>query len=141
MQHWQTGGGDYSDWQCLSCQRRERLHPCDGSCSSSSSASPTPPLRERGCWHTNENFMHAKQIMIIFYIYFFYYLLYILLFSIVSCQTIVTVCPDKIFLYNDPWQMYQIIHLSLEDCLSSAQGKRVQKKARLIREQVATWFG
>ena len=51
--------------------------PVIGSCSSSSGASPNPPLRERGCWHTHENCMHAKQIIIIFYMFFFYYLLYI----------------------------------------------------------------
>ena len=78
--------------------------------------------------------MHAKQRIIIFHIFFFYYLLYV--FGIVlNCfmQNNITVYPDNMFLYNYLWQMYQIIHLSLEDCLSSARGKRVQKNSAVKR--------
>ena len=68
--------------QFLSCHRRERLH---GGKRHSTFA--------RGCWHTHENCMHAKQIIIIFYICFFIFIIcymYLVLFSIVLCRTIVT---------------------------------------------------
>ena len=63
-------------------------------------------------WHTHENCMPAKQIIINFYICF--------------CRTI-------FFLYNYLRQMYQIIHLSLEMCLSPARGKSVQKNSEVKR--------
>ena len=96
-------------WQSLSCQRCERswvslqrrsttwyhhLHLC------------------KTCWHTHVNCMHAKQIIILFYICFY--------------RTI-------IFFYNYLRQMYQIIHLSLERRLSPARGKNVQKNSEVKR--------
>ena len=81
----------------------------------------------RCSWHAHENCMHAEQIIIIFYIYFFFYSLYLLLFLIVLYRTIVTVYTDNIFLYNYPWQMHQIIHLSPVGCFTPARGKTVQK--------------
>ena len=46
---------------------------------------------------------------------------------------------NNIFLYNYLRQMYQIIHLSVERCLSPARVKACKKIVR-IKEQVATWF-
>ena len=72
----------------------------------------TITVGRRSC-HIHENCMHAKQIIIIFYIFFFIFCsLYLLLFLIVLYRTIVTVYTDNIFLYNYLWQMHQIIHLS-----------------------------
>ena len=81
---------------------------------------------ERSC-HTHENCMHAKQIIIIFYIYiYFFCTLYLLLFLIVLYRTTVTVYTDNIFLYNYLWQMHQRIHLSPVGCFTPARGKTVQ---------------
>ena len=84
----------------------------------------------RRCWRscrTHENWMHAEQIIIIFYILFFFFSMYLVLFSIVLYRTIVTVYTDNIFLYNYPPQMHQIIHLSPVGCFTPARGKTVQK--------------
>ena len=81
----------------------------------------------RSC-RTHENCMHAEQIIIILYMYFFLFCsMYMVLFSIVLYRTIVTVYTDNIFLYNNLWQMCQIIHLSLVWCFTPALGKSMQK--------------
>ena len=79
----QSGLRTREDCQCRSCKRRER-----------SQAGERHAAFAKGCWHTHENCMHAKQTITIFYICFFYY--HLVLFSIVLCSTIVTVsfqCP------------------------------------------------
>ena len=53
-----------------------------------------------GSYHTNENCMHAEQIIIILYIYILGGSMYLVLFSIVLYRTIVVVCTDNIFQYN-----------------------------------------
>ena len=128
--------------QSLSCQRCERL------CALSSSSSliyhfwflkyhhsaATPHLHQR-YWRscrTHENYMHAEQIIIIFYIFYFIFCsMCLVLFSIVLYRTIVTVYTDNIFLYNYLWQMHQIIHLSPLGCFTPARGKTVQKNGEV----------
>ena len=87
----------------------------------------TTDVTRHSC-HTNENGMHAEQIIIIFYIFFVIFCsMYLILFSIVLYRTIVTVYTDNIFLYNYLLQMNQIIHLSLVGCFAPARGKSMQK--------------
>ena len=75
-----------------------------------SDESPSQPLPDVLAYPWN--CMHAKQIIIIFYICFY--------------RTI-------FFLYNYLQQMYQILHLSLERCLSPARVKACKKIVRLIK--------
>ena len=127
--------------QCMSCQHRERLCAAEliiqsylpllvSQTPSLGSDASAPPA----CWcscRTHENCMHAKQIIIIFYIFYFIFCSRCLaLFSIVLYRTIVTVYTDNIFLYNYLRQMLQIIHLSPLGCFTPDQGKTVQKKSR-----------
>ena len=121
-------------WQCLSCQRRERLYAgecLDHPVSSITSGYSNTITRQRritisaiarcSC-HPHENCMHAKQIIII-YIYIYICYMYLVLFSIVLYRTIVTVCTDNIIQHNYLPQMHQIIHLSPVGCFSPARGK------------------
>ena len=128
-------------WQCLSCQRRERL--CERLIQSylpllvsqtpslGTDASPPPPLRDAVVVPMKTDCIHVEQTIIIFYIFLFIFCsMYLVLFSIVLYRTIVTVYTDNIFLYNYPQQMHQIIHLSPVWCFSPARYKSMQKIAR-----------
>ena len=64
----------------------------------------TSTVARRSC-HTDENCMHAKQIIIAFYIFFTFFAV---------CIWLVTVYSDNIFLYYYPWQMHQMIYLSVD---------------------------
>ena len=87
----------------------------------------TTVVGRRSCG-THENWMHAEQIIIIFYIIFFIFCsMYLVSFSIVQYRTIVTVYTDNIFLYDYLLQMHQIIHLSPVGCFNPARGKTVEK--------------
>ena len=92
----------------------------------------TTVIGRRSC-HTQENCMHAEQIITIFNIIFFFCSMYLALFSIVLYRTTVTVYTGNIFLYNYLRQMHQIIHLSLVGCFTPAQGKTVQKNREVSR--------
>ena len=88
---------------------------------------PTISVARCSCC-TDENCMHAEQIIIIFYIFYFIFCsMYLVLFSIVLYRTIVTVYTDNIFLYNFRRQMHQIIHLSMVGCCTPSRSKSVQK--------------
>ena len=90
----------------------------------------TTAVAWRSC-RTHENWMHAEQIIIIFYIFYFIFCsMYLVLFSIVLYRSIVTVFTDNVFLYNYRRRMHQIIHLSPVGCFTPARGKSVQKIAR-----------
>ena len=72
-------------WQCLSCQRRERLsagqhliqsYPCTSGFSNTITLQrriTTTAVARRSC-RTHENCMHAEQIIIFFYIYIYIYI-------------------------------------------------------------------
>ena len=127
--------------QCMPCQRCERLCAAERLIQSYLSllVSQTPPLcsdasppQPLGDAVVIENFMHADQIIIIFYIYIFIFCsLYLLLFLIVLYRTIVTVYSDNMVLYNYLWQMHQIIiiHLSPVGCFTPARGRLCKKIA------------
>ena len=126
-------------WQCLACQRSERLcagdwapHPV---LSITSGFSNTITRQRRitttvvawGSCRTHEKCMQAEQIIIIFYIFSFIFCsIYLVLFSVLLYRAIVTVYTDNIFPYNYLQQMHQIIHLSLVGCYTPARGKNVQ---------------
>ena len=74
----------------------------------------TTAVARRSC-RTHENCMHAKQIIIVFYIFFYIFCcMYLVLFLILLYRTIVTVYNDNMFLYYYLQQMHQNIHLSLD---------------------------
>ena len=83
----------------------------------------TTVVRRSNCCRIHENSMHAEKIIIIFY----FYSMYLVLFSIVLYRTIVSVYTVNIFLYNNLWQIHQIINLSPVGCFTPARGKTVQK--------------
>ena len=74
--------------------------------------------------------LHACKVNNNYFLYLLYKIIcytYLVSFSIELYRKIVTVFTDNICLYNYLRQMYQIIQLSLEECLSSARSKSVKK--------------